>query len=228
MMARGAATSMMGAMPSAVDNSALIGVTIFAVVVGLMLIAVWQVVRWKRRRHAARAALWRHFALDNSLSLTVHPDSWLGLGKLEIRGRLDAVELHMETYLVRVGKQNQTWIRVGSTGMGPAGRFTVQTRTLLTNLGRFFGQAGESVDKGEFDAKFHVRSQPAGFACKLLEPGVRGHFAKLARTSRFTYADGKLELVWRSAAETLEQLDDGVELHARMRGAFGRAASSSP
>jgi len=187
------------------------------------LAVAWAIVRWKARDHERRVELWRKFALDNRLQLTVQPDSFLRLGGLTIRGRIGEIELLLETYRVRVGKSTQVWIRAQSKAEGQAGRFSIQRRSLLTRFGGLFGVRGVSIDGADFDQQFLVRSEPIGLAAAALDEPTRKHFARLTQSPRLEYADGNIELNWRCGAESSEQLDDAVEMHARLRGALQRA-----
>jgi hypothetical protein len=210
-------------MLAALDTDLLLEVLIPLSILFVAIAVVVFSLRWKRRQHERRVDLWRKFALANQLKLTVKPASWLKFGALQIKGHIGDVELLLETYTVRVGKSHQTWVRANSSGKGPQGRFTVQCRNLLTRLGGMFGIRGVSLDQGEFDGRFLVRCDPVELAGEVFDTEVRAHYAGLTQSPRLEYSDGSIDLNWMCGAETSEQLDDAVELHARLRGAFRRA-----
>ena len=222
-MARVRAVCILGGMSPDSDTDALVRTAAIVASLGAALFVAVFALRLKRRERERRVELWRKFALDNRLQFKETPASWRKHGSLSMSGRIGEIELLLETYQVRVGKSHQTWVRAHSTGPGPRGRFSIQRRNLLTRLGGLFGMRGVSLGSPEFDEKFLVRCDPAQLASELLEADSRKHFARLTQSPRLEYADGNIELNWRCGAETSAQLDDAVEMHARLRGAFHRA-----
>jgi hypothetical protein len=202
-----------------VTNVAVIAAT-FAVFLGIMSL----IVRAKRRTHDRRVEIWRKFALENRLQLTAEPATWFKLGEARIRGRVGLLDLEIETYRVRVGKSHQVWVRVRARGPGPAGTFEIRAKDLLARAKALLGGGGVAIDRGPFDERFAVRSSPESLAPDVLGPELRSHFAALTRSPRAEYADGTCELAWYAGEDSLAQLSDAVEFHARLFGAFQRGS----
>ncbi len=190
--------------------------------VGVVVAVAIFTIRMKGREHDKRVAIWRRFALDNRLSLVVEPDSWLKLGGVRISGRIGELDLDLSTYRVKAGKASQTWVRVSTTGEGPAGTFNVQRANLLTRAGSALGMKSDSVDEGPFDGQFLTRSTPPSLARDVLDESLRAHLATLTRSPRFSYTDGACELNWECGEESVEQLASAVQMHAMLHGAFAR------
>lgn len=177
-----------------------------------------------RRARERREELWRRFALQNRLELTVEPRSWLRHCALWIRGRIADLDLTLCTYTVRAGKSTQTWVRVRTDGDGPSGSFSVERATVLTRAAALLGRASIVVDRGAFDDRFAVRSNPASLAPDVLDEFVREQFSKLTRSPNLNYSAGMCELTWHAGEESEEQLSEAVKLHAMLRGAFRKIA----
>ena len=195
--------------------------------VGVVVAIAVVVIRMKSREHDKRQAIWRQFALENRLSLTVEPDSWLKLGEFKITGNILNLELELSTYRVQAGKATQTWVRVRTKGPGPEGNFRIETANILTRAGALLGLRRDTIDEGSFDHDFLTRSVPESLAREVFDEPLRAHFASLTRKPRLTYANDVCELTWQCGDESLGQLTDAVQLHAMLRGAFARMGRRS-
>ena len=194
-----------------------------AVLVGASLFLT----HWRAQVGAERTAVWREFALAHGLALRERPDGFGVVGELNASGRIGALDVELYTYPVKFGRTKRIWVRVQSRGPGPRGSFEVQRASWIAQAGLLLRPERASIDGGAFDRDFVTRSTPPSLAAEALDERARERFAGLTRAPRLSYSDGDCALDWRAGAESVEQLERAVELHALLRTSLARASQAS-
>ncbi len=194
----------------------------FLLATGLMVF----IVRFHARRRARREANWRKFALENRLQIHVDPGNWLKPGSLRVSGEVAGLSLELSTYTVKVGKHRQEWARANARGHGPAGSFSVREMEFLDHVGGLLGSRDIELGNPAFDKRFKVKSAPESLVGLVLDPPLQEQIAKQARVVKFSYVDGEAEVAWMGGNESVEQLSEAVELHARLFGTLKRTGKA--